>query len=147
MAKRDFIGGGKGFVIEDVGGSFAKFLREAPRVARAHLHDAVEKTALALQQRMRAMAPVGPDAPHIRDAISYLRRGQTAQVGLLEATQPAAPGSSATLAEVGLYNEYSPNKQPFMRPAADMEDRAFIRRVTDAVKQMERDLSGGGGLQ
>jgi hypothetical protein len=146
MSRRDFIGGGKGIVIEDVGGSFARFLKEAPRVARAALHDAVEKTAFALQQRMKAMAPVGPDAPHIRDAITYKRRGQRADVGLLDATQPAGPGSNATLADVGLFNEYAPNSQPFMRSAAEQEDRDFVRRVTDAMRQVERDLSGGGGL-
>lgn len=146
MSKRNFIGGGKGFVIEDVNGSFAKFLNDAPRVARAALHDAVEKTAFALAQRMRSMAPVGPDAPHIKDAITYKRRGQRADVGLLDATQPAAPGSDATMADVGLFNEYSPNRQPFMRPAAEQEDKDFVRRVSDAMKQVERDLSGGGGL-
>lgn len=146
MAKRDFIGGGKGIYIEDVGGSFAKFLKEAPRVARAHLHDAVEKTAFALTQRMKTNVEVGPDAPHIKDALTYKRRGQSAMVGLLDATQPSRPGSEASLADVGLYNEYSPNHQPFMRPSAEQEDKDFVRRVTDAMKQVERDLSGGGGL-
>jgi hypothetical protein len=144
MARRDFIGGGKGLFVEDVNGSFAKFLREAPRVARAYLHDAVEKSAFAVQQRMKSLAPVGPDAPHIREAITYRRRGQRADVGLLDATQPAAPGSSATLADVGLFNEYDPNRQPFMRPAAEQEDGPFIRRVIDAIKRVERDLSAGG---
>jgi hypothetical protein len=142
----NFIGGGKGIVIEDVGGSFAKFLKDAPRIARAALHDAVEKTAFSMQQRMKALAPVGPDAPHIRDAITYKRRGQRAEVGLLDATQAAAPGSDWSLADVGLFNEYSPNRQPFMLPAAEQEDKDFVRRVTDAMQKVERDLSGGGGL-
>ncbi len=146
MSRRTFIGGGKGFVVEDVGGSFARFLKMAPKIGRAYLHDAIEKTAFSLQHRMKSMAPYGPDAPHIREAITYRRRGQRADVGLLDATQDAAPGSSASLGDVGLYNEYSPNRQPFMRPSAEQEDRPFIRRITDAVKQMERDLSGGGGL-
>jgi hypothetical protein len=146
MARGTFIGGGKGIVIEDVGGSFAKFLKDAPRIARAHLHDAVEKTAFSMAQRMKALAPVGPDAPHIRDAITYKRRGQRAEVGLLDATQAAAHGSDWSLADVGLFNEYSPNRQPFMLPAAEQEDKDFVRRVTDAMQKVERDLSGGGGL-
>ena len=135
--------------VEDVGGSFKRFLAAAPREARAYIHDAVEKTAFSLQQRMRALAPQGPEAPHIREAITYRRRGQRAEIGLLEdghGGEPAAPGSTATQAEVGLYNEYNPNAQPFMRPAAEAEDRDFTRRITDAMKQVERSLSGGGGL-
>lgn len=136
--------------LEDVGGSFKRFLAEAPREARAALHDAVEKTAFALQQRMKALAPMGPDAPHIKELITYARRGQRAQIGILESAgggSPAAPGSTATNAEVALYNEYNPNRQPFMKPAAEAEDRDFTRRVSDAMKQVERNLSGGGGLQ
>lgn len=147
MGKRDFIGGVKGgIVLEDVGGSFARFLKETPRLARAYIHDAVEKTAFSLAGRIRHLAPVGPDAPHIKEAVTYQRRGQSALVGYLDATQPAAPGSNASIADVALYNEYKPNSQPFMRPAAEAEDADFRKRVTQAIQRMERDLSGGGGL-
>ncbi len=129
--------------LEDVGGSFKAFLAKAPREARALLHDAVEKTAFSLQQRMKALAPIGPDAPHIRDAIRYVRRGQRAEVGLIDATEPAAPGSTATMAQVGLFNEYNPNTQPFMRPAAEAENVDFTKRVTKAIQQFEQNLSGG----
>lgn len=141
-----YIGGGKGFYLEDVGGSFKKFLREAPRVTRSYIHDAVEKTAFALQRRMEFNAPQGPDAPHIKNHVTYKRRGQRADVGFLNATEPAAPGSDASIADVALYNEYRPNGQPFMRPSAEAEDKNFIRRVSDAMRQTERDLSAGGGL-
>ncbi len=132
--------------LEDVGGSFKKFLADAPREARARLHDAIEKTAFSMQQRMKALVQVGPDAPHIKDAITYRRRGQRAEIGLLDATQPAAPGSDASMADVGLFNEYNPNRQPFMRPAAEAENADFTRRISEALRQVERDLSGGGGL-
>jgi hypothetical protein len=135
--------------IEDVGGSFKRFLAAAPREARAALYDAVEKTAFSMQQRMRANLSQGPDAPHIKETISYKRRGQRAEIGLLDGQggeMLAASGSTATQAEVGMYNEYQPNGQPFMRPAAEAENRDFTRRVTDAIKKVERDLSGGGGL-
>lgn len=129
--------------LEDVNGSFKSFLEKAPREARAALHEVVEKTAFSLQQRMKALAPVGPDAPHIRDAITYVRRGQRAEIGLINATEPASPGSNTTLAEVGMYNEYNPNRQPFVRPAAEAENPDFTKRVTVAIQQMERSLSGG----
>lgn len=135
--------------LEDVGGSFKRFLAAAPREARAFLHDAVEKTAFSLQQRMKANVEVGPDAPHIRDVITYKRRGQRAEIGILESAggaSPAGPGSTASMADVGLYNEYRPNSQPFMRPAAEAENADFTRRVSDAMQQVERSLSGGGGL-
>ena len=145
MSRRTQIGGG--LVVEDVGGSFRRFLTETPRIARAYLHDAVEKTAFAMAGRMRSMAPVGPDAPHIKDAITYTTRGQAGQVGFLDATEAAGPDNEASLADVALYNEYRPNTQPFMRPAAELEARDFVRRITDAVRQVERDLGGGGGLR
>jgi hypothetical protein len=135
--------------LEDVGGSFKRFLAAAPREARAALHDAVEKTAFSMQQRMKALAPIGPDAPHIRDTISYKRRGQRAEIGLLQGEggdQPSAPGSNASMADVGLFNEYNPNAQPFMRPAAEAENADFTKRVAAALAQVERNLSGGGGL-
>lgn len=136
--------------LEDVGGSFKRFLAAAPREARAYLHDAVEKTAFAMAGRMRVNAPEGPDAPHIKEAITYKRRGQSAEIGILESAgggAPAAPGSDASMADVALYNEYRPNSQPFMKPAAEAENADFTRRVIDALKQVERSLSGGGGLQ
>jgi hypothetical protein len=136
--------------LEDVGGSFKRFLAEAPREARAYIHDAVEKTAFSLQQRMKALAQVGPDAPHMREAITYKRRGQRAEIGLLEDAgggEPASPGSNTTMAEVGLYNEYNPNNQAWARPSAEAENADFTRRISDAMKQVERSLSGGGGLQ
>lgn len=135
--------------VEDVNGSFKRFVEETPRIARAYIHDAVEKTAFSMQQRMKATAPQGPDAPHIRDLITYKRRGQRAEIGVLEGfggSDPAVPGSTTTNADVALFNEYSPNRQPFMKPAAVAEDPDFTRRITDAIRQAERDLSGGGGL-
>lgn len=135
--------------LEDVGGSFRAFLKNAPRETRAYVHDAVEKTAFAMCRRMEHLAPVGPDSPHIKDALTYKRRGQRAEIGLLDATQQASPGSSASLADVGLFNEYSPNKQAFMRPAAESENVPFTRRVTAAMQAVEKALTvsgGGGGL-
>lgn len=137
---------GGGFEIEDVNGSFARFLRDSPKVLRQCLYDAIDRTAFAMAQRMRATAPVGPDSPHIRNNVTWKRRGLLGQVGFIDATEPAAPGSDASIADVALYNEYRPNKQPFMRPAAEAEANDYAKRMRAAIGQMERDLSGGGGL-
>jgi hypothetical protein len=132
--------------IEDVGGSFARLLKQAPKVMRQCVYDALDRTAFALSRRMEASAPVGPDAPHIKDHVTWKRRGLTAQAGFIDATQQAGPNNDATIAEVAMFNEYLPNKQPFMRPAAESEASDFVKRMKAAIGQAERDLSGGGGL-
>jgi len=137
---------GGGFEIEDVGGSFARFVKNAPKDVRSALNDAVKKTCFAMEGRMSVLAPKGPDSPHIKDAVTHKVRGLTGQVGFIDATQQAGADNDATLADVALFNEYSPNKQPFMRPAAEAESSDFVRRATHALTQAERNLSGGGGL-
>lgn len=116
--------------IEDVGGSFKKFVRNAPKVLRKHLEKSIGSTGPGLAERMKAMAAVGPDAPHMRDAIEVRQRGAMAEVGIFDPEQ----------AEVALYNEYSPNHQPFMRPAAEQSDKDFVRQATNAVERMEKEL-------
>jgi hypothetical protein len=146
MARNDFIGGGRGIILEDVGGSFARLREESPKIYRQVVYDALDKTRFALEQRMRSMAPVGPDSPHIREAITSKRRGYTAQVGYIDATDFAGPDNDASLADVALYNEYNPNRQPFMRPAAELEAKDFVTRIMKACRDVEHSLSGGGGL-
>jgi hypothetical protein len=51
-----------------------------------------------------------------------------------------------TNAWVALFNEYNPNRQPWMKPSAERESSDFVKRVADAMGQVERNLSGGGGL-
>lgn len=144
MSARTLIGGGT--VLEDTNGSFARFLRDAPKAMRNEIQAAVKTTCFAMQQRMRAQAPVGPDAPHIRDHVTYAVRGLSGRVGFIDATEAAGPHNTATLADVALYNEYTPNQQPFMRPAAEAEASDFTRRMKAAITNAERSLSGGGGL-
>ncbi len=133
-------------IVEDVGGSFARFRSESPKVFRQVLYDALERSGFALEQRMRAAAPVGPDAPHIRDYITSKRYGYVEQVGYIDATDQAGPNNTASIAEVALYNEYHPNLQPFMRPSAELELKDFKSRMEKALGDVERSLSGGGGL-
>jgi hypothetical protein len=140
-------------VLEDVGGSFARFLREAPKVLRQELVYAVNETAQGVDQSMRSKAPVGPDAPHIADDIETLRaratkKSVTARVGYF------GNGSDDSDQEhIALYNEYKPNTQPFMRPAAEDNAAEFVGSIKDALGRMENGLSrsipvpvsGGGG--
>lgn len=142
MSARDLIGA----ELVDSNGSFARMLREAPKVMRAELKPAVQVTCFALGQRIKGAAPVGPDAPHIKDAVTFTVRGLTGRVGYIDATEPAGPDNPATQAEVALYNEYHPNKQPFMKPSAEAESADFVKRMQVAIGQVERNLSGGGGL-
>jgi hypothetical protein len=96
-------------------------------------------------QRMKALAPRSDPqfAPHIQDEIEVKTRGLTARVGLLD------PGPTGIEADVALFNEYAPNKQPFMRPAAEAEASEFQRHITRAIQKMEGKLQvgiAGGGL-
>jgi len=67
-------------------------------------------------------------------------------VGFFDQT-PSAPGSETSNIDVALYNEYKPNAQPFMRPAAYDEGADFGTRLTRALKGLEGRLSvSGSGL-
>ncbi len=142
--------------IEDVGGSFAKMLRNAPKLLKAELKYAVDETAQGVENLMRMRAPQGPEAPHIRDDIetqnaSITKKYVTAKVGYFGGT-----GDDSDQEHVALYNEYKPNAQPFMLPAAEDMAREFRDSAVDALKRMENGLSrsvsapvssgGGSGL-
>lgn len=123
--------------IEDVNGSFAAFIRNAPKEVKANLQHAVRITAFAVGQRMKANAPVGPDAPHIKDDIEVQNgRGLSSKVGYF-----GGNGDDSDQLHIALYNEFKPNAQPFMRPAADDEASEFRQLAEVALKNAERSLS------
>lgn len=113
--------------LEDVNGSFARFVREAPKVLKKHAFAAAEQTRQVVARRIYEKAPVGPNAPHMRDAIEV--RGT--YIGIFDPEQAA----------VALYNEYRPNQQPFMADSARDEDAGFRAREEKAIKQTEHELS------
>lgn len=121
--------------IEDVNGSFARLIREAPKEARAYLSHAVATTTLAVKQRMTARVPV--DEGELRDALDVSLPKRNSLRGL------AGVLDDADQAAVAQYNEWSPNKQPFMRPAAQDEANDFKERAVRALKSMESALSTG----
>ena len=125
----------------DVDGSFQRLLKEAPKLAKEEMKLAIRKTAFAVAQRVRAAAPVGPNAPHIRDAVEIRQRGLMAQVGYLSNAPAVAGKSIPSQAGVALFNEYNPNQQPFMRPSAKAEAGDFLRRATEAIRGIERNLA------
>lgn len=151
MSRRDFIGGG--FEIEDVNGSFDRFIRQAPKELKKRMHVPVLGTAFALSKRMAANAPVGPDAPHLAEAVTFKHTGLTAQVGYLAEHFGGDPARDddpeiwksmlVTNAWVALFNEYNPNNHPFMRPSAEAEAPEYVKRVYEAIASMERALSRG----
>ena len=130
-----------GVELVDVDGSFQRLLKETPKIAREVMKDAIKRTAFAVAQRVKSAAPVGPDAPHIRDAVEITQRGLMAQVGYLS-NSPAVNGQAIpSQAAVALYNEYHPNQQPFMRPSAKAESSDFLRRSAEAIRGIERQLA------
>jgi hypothetical protein len=160
MARNTFIGGTDGgFEVVDVNGSFARFLRQAPRIARRRIGSAVLSSAVRLTRGIAAEAPVGPEAPHLARTVTFKHRGLTAHVGYLaedfggdEAgdNQKDWKGLAITNALVAMFNEYGvahhgkkPN--PFMRHAAERESSAFVKDVKEAIADMEKHLGGGFG--
>jgi hypothetical protein len=127
----------------DQNGSFARFLKNAPKEVKAALSDAVKKTSFALERRMMASAPVGPAGEgltpeqHIKPDITHRARDLSGWAGIKDDPDQAT---------VMLFNEYQPNEQAFMMPAAKAEADNFQKLATAALKQVERDMSGGGGL-
>lgn len=130
--------------IEDVGGRFKALFTQGPKVFRQNLGGAIKLSAFGLGQRMKAKAPRSEAqyAPHIQDEIEVAARGLSARVGILD------QGPTGMEADIAVYNEYAPNKQPFMRPSAEAHESEFVRDITRALKVAERQLGGfGGGLQ
>lgn len=129
-------------VIEDVNGSFRRLIDEAPKKARQFMSTAIFRTAGEVRRSMEQTAPLGPDGvgltpfDHIRLDIQHRGRtgGLMAQVGIFDDPDQAA---------VAMFNEYSPNKQPFMRDAAVASAGSFLAHVTEAIKQVERYFDQG----
>lgn len=142
MSKRDVVS----VEMEDVAGGFARLCNAYPKEMRARISVAVLSQVHALAERMMHDAPVGPDAPHIAKTATFKHNGLRGEAGYIDGhfgEMPAGDDNDATIAEVALYNEYNPNHQPFMRPAAEAEARPFGKRVEDAANLAEKMLGGG----
>ena len=118
--------------LEDVNGSFARMVREAPKKARQFLSTAVFETTAGVLRGMEAR--VAADEGDLKNALVFTHRGLHGKAGVLNDPEQAA---------IAQFNEYAPNKQPFMKPAAEQESDAFKQRATRALEQMERYLTQG----
>lgn len=129
--------------IEDVGGRFKSLYARSRTEVRKYVAAAVAKTAEHLADEMFDNAPPRSDAPpHVKDDIDYESRGLSGKAGILRGNEPSG-SEGTTQGEVALFNEYAPNKQPFMRPAAATEQPLFVKRVSDALVLVEKALGGG----
>lgn len=79
----------------------------------------------------RLLARMVDKAPKLTGAMSRALSTDGAVVGILDNDQEA---------DVALFNEYSPNHQPFMRPALQAEASDFRRQLEDSLKLAESKL-------
>lgn len=112
-------------------GALQKALREAPAAIRAELESAVEQTAFAIAQRMRATVP--RQTGLLVGQIDSFRKGLSGRV---------------TIGVDGFYWHYLEygtvriTAKPFIRPAVELEAIVFEQRLRDAARNIDRDLSG-----
>jgi len=106
-------------------------LKSAPERVQAGAADAVLKSAFAIAQRARSLAPYRTGA--LRNAIASASRGTSGRVGL---DNPAV--------YYWRHVEFGTVKQrahPFFRPAAEAESSAYVDRLRRVGSDLERDLS------
>ncbi len=134
-----------GVELVDVNGSFKRMVAEAPKLAKKLMGTAVFLTARSVLKNMESAAPVGPDGEgltpdeHIREDLTEnwkATRPLVASVGIL------GSGDNPQ-AHVALWNEYSPDRQPFMRPAAHANADYYLKVATEAMKSLENKLADG----
>jgi hypothetical protein len=126
--------------VVDVNGSFARFSSRAPKAMRAELKKLVTRIANRVSDEMYDKAPPRSEVPpHVRDAIDVKQVGLTARVGILDGEGDS--GTDATMGEVALFNEYSPNRQPFVRPAAVASERPAAEYASKTLAAVERELA------
>ncbi len=132
-----------GVELIDVGGSFKRMCTEAPKLAKKLMGTAVFVTASSVLQHMESHAPEGPDGSgltpdeHIRLDLTdnwKASRPLSAKVGILD---------NDAQAHVALYNEYQPNAQPFMVPAARANDSTLYTAAVRALQSLENKLASG----
>lgn len=129
-------------VLEDVDGTFATFTREAPKLVKKLLGTAVFLTESRVLKTMEANAPLGTDGgltpgEHIKWDLEGDWKASyplSAKVGILNNDEQA---------HVALYNEYVPNAQPFMRPAASVNAEYFKAQAIAALERIAAQFADG----
>ncbi len=100
------------------------FLKAAPGVIGGAAKRGAQQTGPKVLARMEA------NAPRFTGQMAAAIRANGSWIGIVDPEQAA----------VALYNEYSPNHQPFMRPAAQASVPDLIESVTNSVQAAEDDL-------
>jgi hypothetical protein len=122
----------------DVHGSLRRLVIMGPKVFRGFIKPQIQVSAHAVAARARTLAPVGEAMPkgrrHIRDGIEVAVHPVKlfADVGFFSNPDEAA---------VAIYNEYTPNRQPFLRPALEAEEREYHTRFVKALRAAAGELS------
>jgi hypothetical protein len=139
-----------GVTVED-DGSFRRFIRKAPLEARRAMLQAITATAGGVRTGVKSRAPVGPDAPHIKDDVD-VRIGKEsartiwAKVGYLSEKPAGGSDPDATQPAVAFWQEYGRgrgSKRPtrFMFQSAESETGQYLSRMTKALRDAERRLA------
>ena len=135
--------------IEDVNGSFARLVKESPKIAKRYLSTAVFETAGAVQQGMEARMKLGPEGegatPYDHIKLDVEHRGRngslSARVGIFDDEAQVA---------VATYQEYGTKagtpRHPAMKESAQAESEPFKKRAMRALEQCARDLERGSGV-
>jgi hypothetical protein len=125
--------------------------QKLPDVSQQRLGQAVQQTAFAVLQKARSLVRIRTGALEGKLDYSFSDKTGTASVGIAKGgvDTPAGyevPAYIGHLVEFGHGGPHPADPHPFMIPAAESEQDNFLKRCQDAGKQMERDLSSGGGL-
>jgi hypothetical protein len=127
--------------IEDVKGSFRRLIDDAPKRVRKYMATAVFQTSMAVLREMEARAAMGPEGEGLTPD-EHIKLDLTHQGRVTAMSQRVGIFDNAGQAAVALFNEYSPDHQPFMKPAAEAEAGPFLARAIEALQKVERELSG-----
>jgi hypothetical protein len=113
--------------------------------------EAITDTASGVKNRVQSRAPVGPDAPHIKDDVD-VRLGKAsartiwAKVGYLSEKPAGGSDPDATQPAVAFWQDYgrgNGKRRPtrFMFSSAEDETNDYRGRVIKALRDAERRLA------
>lgn len=122
-----------------------------PDVAQQRLGQATEQTAFAIIQKARQLVRVRTGALQGKLNYKYSDKTGVAVAGVesggVDTPQGyEIPGHIAHLVEFGHGGPRPAPAYPFMIPAAEAERGNYLQRCQDAGRNIERDLTSGGGL-
>jgi HK97 gp10 family phage protein len=109
-------------------------IRTAPEAVKVGSQDAVAKTSFAVAQRARSLVPVATGT--LKSLIASSIHGLAGRVGFSD-------DQRAFYWRFVEYGTVKMSARPFMRPAAEAEERDFIERMRAVGTRLERDFMSG----